>query len=173
MPAASLLTLKEFRTRYAGEKPYYEYWFGEAVQKPVPTWLHTLLVKHLMIALDQAGYVSGSEVELRIDPEWQPKPDVIAAARIEDPYPTKPVDVVVEVLSPDDRMERVIEKCGHYVRIGIRAVFVLDPKLRYAWAWDRQVENLERITIMILPNGQQIEIAKLWRSIDQQLQSKD
>ena len=41
--AIDLLSVEEFRQRYADEKPYYEYWFGEAVQKTVPTWLHSLL----------------------------------------------------------------------------------------------------------------------------------
>jgi Uma2 family endonuclease len=98
--ATHLLTLEEFRCRYAEEKPYYEYWFGEAVQKSVPTWLHTLLARILADALDRAGYASGPELELRIDPNWQPKPDVAAALTVEIPYPTKPIDVVAEVLSP-------------------------------------------------------------------------
>ena len=28
-----LLTVQEFRNRYAGDTPHYEYWFGEAVPK--------------------------------------------------------------------------------------------------------------------------------------------
>ena len=164
--ATQLLTLEEFRCRYAEEKPYYEYWFGEAVQKSVPTWLHALLVKILVNALDRAGYVSGPELELRIDPDWQPKADVAGSLIIEQPYPTKPIDVVAEVLSPDDRMQRVIEKCRQYVRIGIPAIFVLDPELRYAWEWSRETENLERISIMVLPNGGQIIVADLWKELD-------
>ena len=167
--AINLLTLEEFRSRYAEEKPYYEYWFGEAVQKSVSTWLHSLLVKVLLYALDQAGYVSGAELELRINQDWQPKPDVAAAISVEHPYPTKPIDVVVEVLSPDDRMQRVIEKCLQYVRIGIPAIFVMDPELRYAWEWSRKTENLERISTMLLPNGEQISVADLWKELDLRL----
>lgn len=170
--ATNTLTLEEFRSLYAEEKPYYEYWFGEAIQKTVPTVLHVLLVKILMNALDGAGYESGAELELRIDQDWQPKPDVAAMSTIEAPYPTKPVDVVVEVLSPDDRMQRVIEKCRQYVRIGIPAVFVMDPELRYAWEWSRATENLERISTMLLPNGQTISVADLWKDLDRRLQSK-
>ncbi len=67
---ASPLTLAEFRQRYAEEKPYFEYWFGEAVQKSIPTFAHVLLVKLLLFALDRAGYESGPELELRIDANW-------------------------------------------------------------------------------------------------------
>ncbi len=45
--AAPLLTLAEFHARYDGEKPYYELWNGEAIQKSVPIWLHNLLERIL------------------------------------------------------------------------------------------------------------------------------
>lgn len=163
------MTLEEFRCRYAEEKPYYEYWFGEAIQKSVPAWLHTLLARIVADALDRAGYASGPELELRIDPDWQPKADVAAALNIEHPYPTKPIDVVAEVLSPDDRMQRILEKCRQYARIGISAIYVMDPELRYAWEWSRTTENLERISTMALPNGEQIVIADLWQELDLRL----
>jgi Uma2 family endonuclease len=69
--ASQLLSLAEFRDRYSQEKPYYEYWFGEAIQKSVPTWLHSLLQSILGELLRHAGYRSGSELELRIDPNWR------------------------------------------------------------------------------------------------------
>lgn len=34
---AGKLTLAEFEDRYGNRKPYYEYWFGEAVPKAMPT----------------------------------------------------------------------------------------------------------------------------------------
>ena len=165
----NLLSLEEFRRRYAEEKPYFEYWFGEAVQKAVPTVLHVLLVKILLFVLDQAGYKSGPELELRIDPEWQPKADVAAWTRIDGPYPTQPVDIVVEVLSPEDRMQRVLSKCRNYERIGIPAIFVMDPEFRDAWVWSRTTHNLERISSLALPNGKQIAVEDLWSKLDVQL----
>ncbi len=164
--AADLLSLEEFRERYADEKPYYEFWFGEAVQKSVPTWLHSLLQAILTEILNRSGYRSGPEIELRIDPEWQPKADVVAALVVEHPYPTKPVDVVVEILSPEDRMSRVFEKCRQYARIGISKTFVLDPEFQYAWEWSRMTENLERISVMALPNGRNIVLADVWGELD-------
>ncbi len=167
-----MLSLENFRQCYAEEKPYYEYWFGEAVQKSVPTILHVLLVKLLLFALDQAGYESGPELEVRIDPNWQPKADVAAWTEMEGAYPTKPFDVVVEVLSPEDRMQRVIAKCRQYQRIGIRSVFVMDPEFHDAWEWSPSQENLERISAMILPNGQQIAVADLWTELDRRASRK-
>ncbi len=95
-----LLTLQEFRARYAGCKPHFEYWNGEPVQKAMPTWLHSLMQGLTRDLLREAGYKSGVEIELRISEDWEPVPDVIGATRIEQPYPTKPVEIVVEILSP-------------------------------------------------------------------------
>lgn len=164
--ATNLLTLEEFRQRYAEEKPYYEYWFGEAIQKSVPTWLHVLLQAILTELFTQAGYRSGPELELRVDSDWQPKADVAAALVVEQPYPTKPIDIVAEILSPDDRMSRVFEKCRQYARIGITRIFVLDPESKSAWEWSRATDNLERISAMNLPNGQSIAVADVWSELD-------
>lgn len=166
-----LLTLEEFRLRYANEKPYYEYWFGEAIQKAAPTTLHGLLQKILMYLLDRAGYRSAAVIELRIDPEWQAKPDVIASSsRLEAPYPTKPVDIVTEVLSPTDAMSLVHEKCQNYQRIGIKSIFVLDPESRKGWEWSRETQNLERIYALGLTNANTITLDQIWQALDKELQ---
>ncbi len=167
----NLLSLEEFRYRYAEEKPYYEYWFGEAVQKTVPTVLHVLLVSILISALKRSGYRCGPELELRIDPDWQPKADVAAWTWIDGPYPTQPIDIVVEVLSPEDRMQRVISKCRNYERIGIRSIFVMDPECRDAWEWSSTMRNLERISTMTLPNGKQIAIEDLWWELGREMRN--
>ncbi|MDQ2711978.1 MAG: Uma2 family endonuclease [Acidobacteriota bacterium] len=168
--ATHSLSLEEFRCRYADEKPYYEYWFGEAIQKSVPTTLHGLLQQILCALLNMAGYRAGSEIELRIDPEWQPKPDVIASrAPFDLPYPSHPVDIVAEVLSPDDKMAKVFEKCRQYQRIGIGQIFVLDPESKIVWEWSVETQNLERVSTLELKNGQNIQASEIWSKLDQML----
>ena len=161
-----LLTLEEFQSCYAGKKPYYEYWFGKAIQKSVPTWLHAVLQKLLCDVLQEAGYKSAPEVELRIDPDWQPKPDVIGATNIDEDYPTKPVEIVAEVLSPEDKMVQVYEKCRQYERIGIGQIFVFDPNSKTAWMWSCDKTNLERIAELMLPNGRRIQVQSIWDELD-------
>jgi Uma2 family endonuclease len=69
MPAVAecKLSVEEFHARYDGEKPFFEYWDGEAVQKSMPTWLHGLIRKILLNSLDGLGYESGPEVKLKLD----------------------------------------------------------------------------------------------------------
>jgi len=107
------VTVENFDRQYGREKPYFEFWFGEPVQKKMPTWMHSLLQKIIMRLLDDAGYESGAEVKLKISAEFQPLPDVSAVlpGEVELPYPTRPVEVVVEILSPDDQFSQMLAKC--------------------------------------------------------------
>jgi Uma2 family endonuclease len=168
--STALLTLEQFNAQYAHEHGY-EYWFGEVVQKGMPTWLHGLLQLILGDFFHKLGYASGSEIDLRIDPNWQPRPDVTAALEIEQPYPTKPVDIVAEVLS-DDPMTQVFEKCRNYARIGIPQIFVFDPESKTAWEWSRETDNLERIQALRLRNGSILEVNKIWAELEARMRAK-
>jgi Uma2 family endonuclease len=169
MPAlttAAPLTLEEFRERYTGEP--FEYWHGEAVKKGTPTWFHALLQAILAEMLTRAGYVAGSELDLRIDPDFEPRPDGAAGRqRARKRYPTSPdeVEIVVEVLSPDDRFVKVHEKCAEYTRLGIAQVFVADPEGEKAWQWDPALGQLTRTGYWTLTNGRTICLPDAWREL--------
>jgi Uma2 family endonuclease len=168
--ATTLLTLQEFHARYAHEHGY-EYWFGEVRRKGRPTWLHGLLQVVLAEFFHRLGYASGSEIDLRIDPNWQPRPDVMATLEIEQPYPTKPVDIVAEVLS-DDPMTKVFEKCRNYARIGIPQMFVFDPESRTAWEWSREADNLERTDALRLRNGSTLGVNEIWAELEARMRRR-
>jgi Uma2 family endonuclease len=71
--ATTALTLEQFNAQYANQHGY-EYWFGEVVQKGIPTWLHGLLQVILGDLFYKLGYLSGSEIDLRIDPSCNHDP---------------------------------------------------------------------------------------------------
>ena len=133
---AEKLTFLEFQSKYERGDRSYEYWRGEAVPKGMPTWLHGLLQRIVMELLTEAGYISAAEVELRIDPQARPKPDVIATkGEVEEPYPTKAVDVVVEILSEDDPLSYLLEKCQAYRAWGFEYIYVVNPESRQVFRW--------------------------------------
>lgn len=162
--ATAGLTLAEFHAQYGNEHGY-EYWFGEAVRKGMPTWLHSVLQLVLGEMFRRLGYKTGSELELRIDPNWQPRPEIVAVLQMDEPYPTKPVDIVAEILS-DDPMTRVFEKCRNYARIGIGQIFVFDPESKTAWQWSRETENLERFSTVQLGNGATLNVDEVWAELE-------
>ncbi len=160
---AQRLSVAEFEERYRHEKPYYEFWRGEAIQKSMPTWLHSLIVLVLIDLLKEAGFKTGTEVKLKIDPEFHPIPDVIATrGQFEFPYPTRPMEVVVEVLSEDDSMSRVLAKCRAYRDWGFQEIYVVDPASRVIYRWvDRGLEEVTEFAV--------IPVERVWLSLDDQL----
>ena len=162
------ITFEEFERRYAGSGRAVEYWHGEVVEKSAPTWLHSVLQAVLVEAFRRAGYKTGPEVDLRLSHDFAPRPDVIAGRRsIETRYPTEAseVEIVVEVLSPDDRMLDVLSKCKEYVALGIEQVHVADPEGETAWTWNRERGQLDRTETWVLTNGVSIAMGDLWREM--------
>ncbi len=134
---AQRLTAQRFREMYAQRKPHFELFDGIAVQKALPTKLHSILQFVLSLMLKEFGFKSRPELTLAIDESWEPTPDVCGIiGPEEDPYPTRAVAVAIEVLSPDDRFTRVIQKCRKYSEWGVEDILVFDPVGREGWLWD-------------------------------------
>ena len=173
MPAVeeARLSLEAFRARYCAEKPYFEYWNGEAVQKSMPTRLHSLIQYLLVMWLNGLGYDAGQEITLRLDAAYEPIPDVIAAeGAIGDPYPTEPFEVVIEILSPEDAFSRVVRKCHLYEKWGIRQVVVVDPKARLVWAFEKG--SLGETDVIARRGDRTITAQALWNEVDRQLPAR-
>lgn len=166
--SAPPLTLDEFRAQYAAKDLPYEYWHGEAVKKSMPTWLHSLLQMILGEMLTRAGYRAGTEPDLRIDPDFEPRPDV-AATRYHIPtrYPTErgQIEIVVEVLSPDDKFVDVYSKCADYTGIGIAQVFVADPENEIGYQWEPERRQLNVTDTWTLTNGAALRLEEAWREL--------
>jgi Uma2 family endonuclease len=144
------LSLEEFHRLYDGEKPYHEYWFGEAIPKAMPTSLHSAVQLTLSILLLRHGWKALAEVLLKIVRDAQPVPDIVASRnKIEYPYPTSPVELCVEILSPEDRLKKTIQKAGYYLDWGVQYCWIIDPGMRTAWI----VTAEHRDGILIHPDG--------------------
>jgi Uma2 family endonuclease len=170
MPAVEerRLSLEEFHRRFGDEKPYFEFWDGEAVQKSMPTRLHSLIQKILVKWLDALGYEAGQEITLKLDPAYEPIPDVIAAeGSIGDPYPTEPFEVAIEILSPDDSFSRMLRKCGLYKSWGIRQVVVVDPPAKTVWSFEN--DSLTETDTIARRGERGITARELWAEVDRVL----
>jgi Uma2 family endonuclease len=165
------LTLEQFREQYPETlKPHWEFWFGEARQKPVPTRLHAWLQFVLCSLLEKAGYATGPEVTLRMDPNWEPIPDVIGESHPDSaPYPTRAVDVVAEILSATDREHNVLEKCGHYARNGVELILVFDPLARNAFIFSSGELSLITEESIQLPNGRALSLRDVWSELQKRV----
>ena len=128
------LTLEEFHRLYDGTKPPYEYWYGQAIQKSMPTLLHSIVQYLIQALLRNAGWTTGSEARLKIVPNAEPVPDVIAIrGKFKGRYPTSAPELCIEILSPSDRLAQAFEKAKTYISWGSQCVWIIDPEKRTAW----------------------------------------
>jgi Uma2 family endonuclease len=123
-------------------------WFelvrGEVIELPPPTRLHGVLCNNIAFPLTlyvrkrRRGYITinDSGVILERDPDMVRGPDVALyedAERFVDLHPKYgevPPLLAVEVLSPNDRADRVMEKITDVLRNGVALVWVVDPERR-------------------------------------------
>jgi Uma2 family endonuclease len=85
---------------------------------------------------------------------------------------TKPVDIVAEILSPDDSLEVMREKCRHYDDLRIKQIYFFDPVARWAAQWNKGTKQLERITELNLTNGSIVAVTSIFDRFDERLKRR-
>jgi Uma2 family endonuclease len=134
---ASIVSVDEYlHTNY---KPACEYIDGVLRQKPMPTRKHGLIQGRLvyLITMGFQDFEAASEVTVRIRTGKYLVPDLVVQRcdRIQDPYPSEPVHLCVEILSPEDLMSEIFAKCEEYHAWGVETAWVVDPEDRRAWEY--------------------------------------
>jgi len=138
MSATALVSVEDYLRRT--EKPYCEYVDGVLYPKPMPTLLHGLLENRLVELIRRQGMQAVSEVTVRLTPTKYLIPDVIAAPVIQGPYPTEPVLLCVEILSPEDRVGAMLAKCEQYHAWGVPFCWVIDSEKQTGWQYHAGAE---------------------------------
>jgi Uma2 family endonuclease len=115
---------------------------GEVITMPPPQSRHGMVqlqIGHLLksvVGPKKLGWVmTETGVIVERDPDSLFGPDVVfwSVKRVpERPegYIEIPADLVVEVLSPDDRKKYVREKIKDYITCGVKLVWLVDPEIR-------------------------------------------
>ncbi len=173
----SSLSVQEFHKLYDGAKPAYEYWFGHAVQKSMPTILHGIVQFIIARLLEINGWNTSLDVRLKVVPDAEPLPDVIAVkGKFRGLYPTAAPELCVEILSPGDTLPRALEKAKRYISWGSHCVWIIDPDKRTAWTLS---QDLAAEPTWVLPGGvlrigtTAIELESIFSEVDQKLEATD
>ena len=137
MPNAPFVSVEEYlNTSY---DPDVEYIDGVLVERNVGDWLHSWVQTNLLVALRNKYPFLKTVGELRskvTDTRYR-LPDVCSL--LEAPHSRFLIDaayLVIEVLSPDDRMSALIEKLQEYHRKGVKNIWVFDPRLHQMFDYD-------------------------------------
>ncbi len=81
------------------------------------------------------GFWAGVELRVQVKPERFRVPDVaiLPGGKPEGRFITAPPEVMVEVLSPDDRASDVKDRIDDYLMFGVPCVWVIRPESLRAW----------------------------------------
>jgi len=132
---AGLVSVEEYlRTTY---KPACDYIDGALRQKPMATCDHGLIQGQFVRLIPASHYATSPELTVRIREGKYLVPDLGVQLRsaIQKPYPTKPIFLCIEVLSPEDRFSELLAKCDDYLAWGVPMTWIVDPDRRRAWQY--------------------------------------
>lgn len=145
--AKKLMTAEEF-CDWVHQPEQADKWFelvrGEVIELPPPFKLHGVVCYNISRILGNflfergKGYLTGNDsgVILERDPDTVRGPDVAlyeaaeTFAELHPKYGEAPPRLAIEVLSPNDRANRVLRKINDYLRCGVALVWVIDPEIR-------------------------------------------
>lgn len=127
-------------------KPYLELIDGEVVPKAMPTPAHGLLVLEIGAqlrdylkrtgegrAFTEVRHLHAAEERVYL-PDLHVSTGEPAAQSGRGIVETAP-DFAIEVLSPDDRASRVLDRVQFYLRAGVRLVWIVDPETRAVFVY--------------------------------------
>jgi Uma2 family endonuclease len=135
----TLVSVEEYlRTEY---DPSCDYIDGVLRQKAMPTRKHAKIQLRLCNLIEglRIGFDAAPEQTLRIREEKYLVPDVAVQEinELQDgEYPSEPIHLCVEVVSPEDRFSSTVSKCDEYHAWGVPYCWIIDPQKRRAWQYD-------------------------------------
>jgi Uma2 family endonuclease len=117
------------------EKPNREFRDGVLYPKAMPTKLHSIIQRVLLTLLESQGVRPYPELTLCLSPSKYLIPDIAVADDFPGPYPTEPVRLCCEILSPEDPLGTILAKCEEYHSWGVPFCWVIDPAKKAAWEY--------------------------------------
>ena len=113
-------------------------------------WLQTLVVSYFMARRKQWGVMPIVELRVQVKPKRYRVPDVcVILGNTDEQILTKPPFICIEVLSPEDRMSRVLKRLQDFVEMGVPYVWILNPQTRQAYTLTT-AHGLHEVTTGIL-----------------------
>ena len=133
--STTLVSVEEYlNTSFSdGDREYID---GQIVERNLGEFDHSDLQTAVAVYLrtHYPKFWSGVEVRVQVKRTRFRVPDVcLTLSRPEGRIITSPPFLVVEVLSPDDRVDYVEEKITDYLEFGVKYVWVVNPRTRHGY----------------------------------------
>jgi Uma2 family endonuclease len=131
----ALISVEQYlRTSYRPDRDYVD---GEVVERnvgePDHSWLQGQIVGHFLSRYK--GIFVFPELRVQVKPTRYRIPDICVFLEFpNERIPSKPPFLCIEILSPEDRMQRVQARINGYFEMGVPYVWILDPQTKRAYA---------------------------------------
>ena len=116
----------------------------------------------------ELGIVVYPQLRTQVSEENLRVPDVLVllASDPKDRIDRVAPQLCIEILWPDDRMMQMNEKIEDYLRMGVRAVWVLDPSTRKAFVADG--EGTRTVKTLVYPgSGIELQVESVFAELDE------
>ena len=163
MSSTTLVPVEEYLR--SSEKPNCEYKDGVLYPKALPTKIHSIIQRALMMLLLKQSVEAYPELTVQIAPNRYLVPDIAVAGDFPGPYPTKPVLLCCEILSPEDRLGAMLGKCEEYHAWGVPFCWVIDPVKRTAWEYHSAAEPV-RVAATLRAGELSVNLEELFSPLD-------
>jgi Uma2 family endonuclease len=175
MASSTAVSVDEYlHTAYRPDCGYVD---GEVIERNVGEFQHSMIQGILIRML----YEYARRLPIRVVPELRMRvsrtrfriPDICVMLKEQRPEPvlTTAPFLCIEILSPEDRMSRVIERVREYLAFGVNYVWVVDPENRTAYSYTKN-EGREMNDRLITANPEiSISLSELFVELDEALKS--
>jgi Uma2 family endonuclease len=137
MASATIIPVSEYlRTSY---RPDCDYVDGELQERNVGERPHSLIqfiiAQIFNVHRRDWGVIAAPELRVHVGRDRYRIPDVCVLRRSDpaDAVVQKAPLLCIEILSPEDRMSRVLERFADYAQMGAEHLWLIDPISRHAW----------------------------------------
>ena len=178
MASAALIPVSEYLN--SSYEPDCDYVDGELQERNVGELAHGVLQGLLVTLFDmhrrEWNVFAGTEVRLQVSAHRYRVPDV-CVLRKSDPFVPivqKAPLICIEVLSPEDRMNRMQERFADYARMGVENMWLVDPISRHAWVVSADGSQQSVSDALTVPGTPiRVDLAEVFAELDEMQQGNE
>lgn len=155
MATGTMISEQEYlRTSYEHDCEWIE---GQVRERAMPDEFHSALQTFFVGYFYQAGRALGLRVrpELRVHVAQRryriPDVTILPSSAPLKTIPDSPPAICIEILSPEDRKGELHEKIADYVAMGVKTIWVVDPRRRLLWTAD--ADGMHPVDSFHVPNS--------------------
>ncbi len=173
MSHATLVSLEEYlKECYESDREYID---GELVERNMGEADHGalqgLITAWLLNRRKKLGIYVFTEARTQISPTRFRIPDIAVTTRkAKGRLLTEPPFLCIEILSPEDRANRLEDKIDDYLQFGVAYVWIIDPRKRRAWEYTREARR-EAVSFLSTRDPEiKLPLADLFAELDEQIE---